>query len=186
MAFKPVKKTSFLEAVAACIQHEKELFEFYARNAESLPAGPIKDMFYQLAEDVDDHIRMISDLYSEVKKGEALPNLKMASEVHKFQTTSLNILMRRLDRNKGENAGGNELEALNLAIREHEDTAQFFQKMVEKFDDAGVKYLFQKLASFQEENRILLESYAAYLTQGTPYSQPSAYWEDESLQSEAH
>lgn len=186
MGFKPVKKTTFLEAVAACVQHEKELFEFYERNAESLPEGPIKDMFYQLAEDVDDHIHMISDMYSEFKDGEALPNLKVASEVHKFQTTSLNILMRRLDRNKARNAAGDELEALTLAIREHEDTAAFFMKMAAKFDDVGIKYLFQKLANFQDENRILLESYSTYLTQGTPYSQPSAYWEDESLQPEAH
>jgi len=182
MAFKPIKKTTFLEAVAACIQHETEVFEFYERHSESLPEGPIKNLFIQLAEDVDDHIKMIADLYSEVKNGESLPNLKMASQIHKFQATSLNILMRRLDRNKGKQAVGDELEALNMARQEHEDASDFFQRMADKFEDPGVKYLFQKLANFQEENRILLESYSTYLTQGTPYSQPAAYWEDESLE----
>lgn len=182
MAFKPVKKTSFLEAVAACIQHEKELFDFYESNAETLPAGPIKDLFYQLGEDVDDHIKMIAELYSEIKNGEALPNLKMASQVHKFQATSLNILMRRLDRNKSKNAGGDELEALHLAWQEHEDAADFYRKMTDKFEDPGIRYLFQKLSNFQEENRILLESYSSYLAQGTPGSQPAVYWEDEVME----
>ncbi len=176
---KPVKKTTFLEAVAAAIQHEKEVFEFYEKNAASLKTGPIQNLFYQLAEDVDDHIQMIGELYSQVKGGEMLPNLKMASEVNKLNTTSLQILMRRLDRNKGQNAGGDELEALRLATQEHEDAADFYKKISEKFDDPSIKFLFRALANFQEENRILLESYSSYLTQGTPYSQPSAYWEQE-------
>ena len=179
MEHKPVKKTSFLEAVAAGIQHEKSLFEFYEKNAETLPDGPIKDLFFQLAEDVDEHIQFIKDLYEQVNDGEALPNLKMASTVHKFQTTSLNILMRRLDRNMKKDANGDELDALNLSRQEHEDAAEFYLKIASKFEDPNVRYLFNKLASFQEENRILLESYATYMTQGTPASQPSAYWEEE-------
>lgn len=178
--FKPVKKTTFLEAVAAAIQHEKEVFDFYLRNAESLPAGQIKQLFYQLAEDVEDHIEMIKEIYSTVQGGEALPNLKMVSSVHKFHTTSLSILMRRLDRNTQTDARGDELEAVSLATREHEDSAEFYKKMTDKFEDPNIRMLFQRLANFQDENRMLLESYSAYLTQGTPYSQPSAYWDDES------
>lgn len=183
MAFKPVKKTSFLEAVAACIQHEKELFEFYERNAESLEDGPVKDLFYQLAGDVDEHIHLIAEIYSEVKEGETLPNLKMATDVHKFHATSLNRLMKRLDRNKFKDTVGDELEALTLASQEHEDATEFYAKMADKFEDPNVKYLFKKLAHFQDENRTLLESYSIFLTQGTPYSQPSTYWEDETLHS---
>ena len=179
--FKPIKKTTFLEAVAACIQHEKELFDFYEKNAETLNDGAIKDLFYQLAEGMDDHVQFIADLYAQVNKGEALPNLKMSSEVHKFHTTSLNILMRRLDRNKKQNAEGGELESLNLARQEHEDTAEFYERMSEKFEDPNIKFLFKRLANFQDENRILLESYATYMTQGTPYSQPETYWKEEDL-----
>lgn len=177
--FKPIKKTTFLEAVAACIQHEKEVFHFYEKNAESLPAGPIKDLFFQLAEDVDEHINMIADLYTQVQGGDTLPNLKMASEVQKFNATSLQILMRRLDRNTSKTAVEDELEALSLATREHEDSSEFYKKMAEKFEDPGVKYLFHQLANFQDENRMLLESFSTYLSQGTPYSQPQAYWDSE-------
>ena len=177
--FKPVKKTTFLEAVAACIQHEKELFDFYERNVDKLQAGPIQDLFVQLAEGIDDHIKFIGELYSDVNKGQALPNLKMASNVSKFHSTSLNILMRRLDRNLGRDTQGDELESLNAARQEHEDASEFYDKMAEKFEDPNIKFLFKRLANFQEENRILLESYATYITQGTP--QPQAYWEDEEL-----
>lgn len=177
MARAPVRKTSFLEAVAACIQHEKEVFEFYLKQADALPGGPVKKLFYQLAEDVEEHINMIGGLYSQIQNGEALPNLKMASEVQKFNSTSLQILMRRLDRNTSADATGNEIEAVALATREHEDAAEFFRKMKTKFEDRGIQVLFGQLANFQDECRMLLESYAAYLTQGTPASRPAAYWD---------
>jgi len=177
MSFKPVKKTTFLEAVAAVIQHEKDLFSFYERHAESLPEGPVRKLFHQLAEDIDEHIALIGDIYSQVKGGEALPNLKLASQVHKFHTTSLNLLMRRLDRNKMQSAATDELEALRLAYQEHDDAAEFYTRMADRFDDPGIKYLFQRLAHFQQENRMLLESYTSYTAQGS--SQPSFYWEDE-------
>ncbi len=179
---KPIKKTTFLEAVAAAIQHEKDMFEFYERNAESLPAGPIKDLYFELAADVDEHIQMISQLYSQVNDGRALPNLKMVSEVHKFHSTSLNMIMRRLDRNKGKTAGTDELEALRLAYQEHDDAAEFYHKIAEKFRDSNpdIFHLFSKLAGFQEENRMLLESYATYTAQGSMADKPGYYWEEES------
>jgi len=179
MARTPLKKTTFLEAVAACIQHEKEVFGFYLKQADALPEGPVKKLFYQLAEDVDEHIKMIGEIYSQVQGGEALPNLKMASEVQKFNGTSLQILMRRLDRITGAAARGDEIEAVSLATREHEDAADFYRRMKDKFEDRGLQVLFGQLSNFQDESRHLLESYAAYLTQGTPASQPSAYWEQE-------
>ncbi|MCB1308187.1 MAG: ferritin family protein [Leptospiraceae bacterium] len=176
---KPVKKTTFLEAVAAAIQHEKNIFDFYLRNAEDLPEGPVKQLFYQLAEDVEDHIEMIKNLYSEVEGGQALPNLKMLSAVHKFHSTSLSILMRRLDRITEKTAAGNEIETVALATRQLEDTADFYKKVAGKFEDPNIRGLFHQLGSFQEENRLLLESYSAIHTQGTPASQPSAYWEED-------
>jgi len=175
--YKPVKKTTFLEAVAACIEHEKKVFEFYMRNAESLPKGPIQSLFYQLAEDQDEHIKMIADLYTDVNHGQALPNLKMASQIEKFNSTSLQIMMRRLDRITDRDADGIEVDALGLATKQHEDTAEFYTKMSERFDNPEIRYLFRQLANFQDECRLLLESFSAYSSQGTPASQPSGYWD---------
>lgn len=177
--FKPVKKTSFLEAVAAAIQHEKEVFDFYLRNADNLAEGKVKQLFYQLAEDVDDHIKMIQNMYSEIEGGKAFPNLKLLSEVHKFHTTSLQILMRRLDRNTGADSAGHELEAVSLAMREHKDAGEFYVKMMARFDDPNIRNLFLRLANFQEECMLLMDSYAAYEMQGSAPSQPGAYWEEE-------
>lgn len=175
--FKPVKKSTFLEAVAACIQHEKVVFDFYTRNAEQLPAGPIKDLFYKLAEDQDEQIKMISDIYSEVKGGEALPNLKMSSQVQKFNSTSLQILMRRLDRVSHRDAKGEEMEALGLATKLLEDAAEFYDKMSQKFEDPNIRYLFKQLSNFKEESRLLMESFSAYISQGSPQRKPEAYWD---------
>jgi len=175
--FKPVKKSTFLEAVAACIQHEKDVFDFYVRNAEKLPEGPIKDLFYRLAEDQDEQIKMISDLYTEIKGGEALPNLKMASQVQKFNSTSIQILMRRLDRITHKDAQGVEMEALALATKQLEDAAEFYNKMSEKFEDPNIRYLFKQLANFKEESRLLMESFSAYVSQGATQRNPEAYWD---------
>ncbi|GIX41844.1 MAG: hypothetical protein KatS3mg129_1577 [Leptospiraceae bacterium] len=182
--FKPVKKSTFLEAVAACIQHEKDVFDFYVRNAEQLPEGPIKNLFYRLAEDQDEQIKMISDLYSEIKGGEALPNLKMASQVEKFNSTSLQNLMQRLDKVIHKDAKGEEMEALALATKQLEDAAEFYNKMSEKFEDPNIRYLFKQLANFKEESRLLMESFSAYISQGSPQRNPEAYWDlsEEELQ----
>ncbi|MCS7204617.1 MAG: ferritin family protein [Leptospiraceae bacterium] len=175
--YKPVKKSTFLEAVAACIQHEKNVFEFYTRQAESLPEGPIKNLFYKLAEDQDEQIQMISNLYSEIKGGEALPNLKLASEVQKFNSTSIQIFMRRLDRVTYKDAKGQELEALALATQQLEDAADFYNKMADKFEDPNIRILFKQLANIKEEERLLMESFSAYISQGSPQSNPEAYWD---------
>ncbi|MFN3603098.1 MAG: ferritin-like domain-containing protein [Leptonema sp. (in: bacteria)] len=175
--FKPVKKSTFLEAVAACIQHEKDVFDFYVRNADKLPEGPIKDLFYKLAEEQDEQIKMISNLYSTIKGGEALPNLKLSSEVQKFNSTSLQILMRRLDRITKRDSEGVEIEALGLAVKQLEDAAEFYEKMSKKFEDPNIRYLFKQLANFKEESRLLMESFAAYISQGTPQTKPEAYWD---------
>lgn len=175
--FKPIKKSTFLEAVAACIQHEKDVFDFYVRNAEKLPEGPIKDLFYKLAEEQDEQIKMISDLYTTIKGGEALPNLKMASEVQKFNSTSLQILMRRLDRITHKDSQGVEIEALGLATKQLEDAAEFYDKMSKKFEDPNIQYLFKQLSNFKEESKLLMESFSAYISQGTPQTKPEAYWD---------
>lgn len=175
--FKPIKKSTFLEAVVACIQHEKDVFDFYVRNAEKLPEGPIKDLFYKLAEEQDEQIKMISDLYTTIKGGEALPNLKMASEVQKFNSTSLQILMRRLDRITHKDSQGVEIEALGLATKQLEDAAEFYDKMSKKFEDPNIQYLFKQLSNFKEESKLLMESFSAYISQGTPQTKPEAYWD---------
>lgn len=175
--FKPVKKTSFLEAVAACIEHERQVFDFYVRNAESLPAGAIKDLFYELAENQDEHIQLIGEIYAGVNGGAALPNLKMASQVEKLNSTSLQILMRRIDRITQRDAGGVEMDALGLATKEHEDASEFYGRMAARFESPDIRYLFHKLAAFQDECRLLLENFSAYRSQGTPQSQPSGYWD---------
>ncbi|MCB1174859.1 MAG: ferritin family protein [Leptospiraceae bacterium] len=177
--FQPVKKTTFLEAVAAAIQHEKEVFDFYLKTAENLAPGRVKDLFFQLAEDASDHIKFIEDLYSQVEHGQALPNLKMLSEVHKFHNTSLQLLMRRVDRNTLQEPGKSELDALSLAMREHKDAAEFYEKISGKFEDPNIRNLFTRLSHFQSECMLLMESCAALEAQSSPAGNPESYWEAE-------
>ena len=170
----------------ACIKHEEHVHTFYKRHAESLPDGEIKKLFHMLAHDENEHIKLIEHIKDEVLRNNAHPDIKMASDVQSFQNTSLYKLMRRLDRNTHMNVGTNEMEAMVLAAREHGDTSQFYGKMVKRFQDPSIQLLFKTLSNFQDENRLLIESYLSYIMQGSINARNNFYWEDEEIHKELH
>ena len=157
-----IKNTSFLEAVAAGIQHEKDFFDFCMKTHDELDGGPVKNFFFDLAEDSVEHLKMIEGIYQKYSGNQELPNLKHVGQVHKFHATAIQKLIKKLDRNLNKSAQGNELEALRLALQEAEDAAQAFAKLANKFSDTGIKMLFQKLAQFNKERAILLEGTLVY------------------------
>ncbi|TGK83133.1 rubrerythrin [Leptospira noumeaensis] len=176
---KSLKKTSFIEAVAAAIEHEVQCFKFYLKLSESLPEGQIRELFSQLALDGDEHIKFIKEIYKGAE-GKELPNLKQLSEIEKFHSSTIQKVMDRLDRNKNEEVKADERKALELAIREGEDARNFYATIRNKFQDPKINLLFQKLANFNESNNSLLEAQAMAMEQSTPADQVF-YWEDEEL-----
>ncbi len=176
---KSLKKTSFIEAVAAAIEHEVQCFNFYLKLSESLPEGQIRELFSQLALDGDEHIKFIKEIYKGAE-GKELPNLKQLSEIEKFHSSTIQKVMDRLDRNKNEEVKADERKALELAIREGEDARNFYATIRNKFQDPKINLLFQKLANFNESNNSLLEAQALAMEQSTPADQVF-YWEDEEL-----
>ncbi|TGL74582.1 ferritin-like domain-containing protein [Leptospira levettii] len=176
---KSLKKTSFIEAVAAAIEHEVQCFNFYLKLSESLPEGQIRELFSQLALDGDEHIKYIKDIYKSAE-GKELPNLKQLSEIEKFHSSTIQKIMDRLDRNKNAEVKADEKKAIELAIREGEDARNFYATIRGKFQDPKINLLFQKLANFNESNNSLLEAQAMAMEQSTPADQVF-YWEDEDL-----
>lgn len=152
-----VKNTSFLEAVAAGIQHEKDFFDFCMKMHDDLNEGPIKNFFFDLAEDSVDHIKLIEGIYEKYSGSKGLPNLKHLGQVHKFHSTAIQKLIKKLDRNLKKSAHGNELEALRLGLQETEDASQSFSKLADKFSDTGIKMLFKQISHFNRERSVLLE-----------------------------
>jgi hypothetical protein len=110
-----VKNTSFLDAVAAGIQHEKDFFDFCMKTHDELAAGPVKNFFFDLAEDSVEHIKLIESIYKKYSGSTDLPNLKHLGQVHKFHATAIQRLIRKLDRNLKQSTQGSEFEALRLA-----------------------------------------------------------------------
>ncbi|TGL62442.1 ferritin-like domain-containing protein [Leptospira jelokensis] len=176
---KSLKKTSFIEAVAAAIEHEVQCFNFYLKLSESLPEGQIRELFSQLALDGDEHIKYIKEIYKSAE-GKELPNLKQLSEIEKFHSSTIQKIMDRLDRNKNAEVKADEKKAIELAIREGEDARNFYATIRGKFQDPKINLLFQKLANFNESNNSLLEAQAMAMEQSTPADQVF-YWEDEEL-----
>ena len=157
-----VKNTSLLEAVAAGIQHEKDFFDFCMKTHDELAAGPVKNFFFDLAEDSVEHIKLIEGIYKKYSGSQELPNLKHLGQVHKLHATAIQRLIRKLDRNLKQSTQGSEFEALRLALQETQDAAEAFAKLADKFTDTGIKMLFRQMSSFNKERSILLEGALVY------------------------
>ncbi|BDA80826.1 hypothetical protein LPTSP3_g37560 [Leptospira kobayashii] len=181
---KSLKKTTFIEAVAAAIDHEVKCFQFYLKTSESLPDGAVRELFSQLALDGDEHIKFIREVYKNAE-GKELPNLKQLSEIEKFHSSTIQKLMDKLDRNKTAEVNHDEKKALELAIREGDDAMNFYSTLRNKFQDPKINLLFQKLSNFSETNTSLLEAQARAMEQSTP-SEQVFFWEDEALLAEVN
>ena len=158
MSIKPLKETTFLEAVAAAIQHEKDYFEFYMDTYEKLPPGRTRELFEKLAEEVDEHIKFIQEIY-QVAEGAELPNLKQLAAIHKFHQTTIQKIMNKVERTIISGSGSKDAhEALELAIREAENSVAFYEKLTTKFEDSNIRLLFSKLMDNSHNYQSLLEA----------------------------
>lgn len=177
MNIKPLKETTFLEAVAAAIQHEKDYFEFYMSTYEKLPPGNTKELFERLAEEVDDHIKFITELYEQAE-GSELPNLKQLTAIHKFHDSTIQRMMNKVERTISGPGSKDAHEALELAIREAENSVSFYEKLANKFEDVNIKSLFTKLKDYNSNYQSLLETELNGLDQSGS-GQGTFFWDEQ-------
>lgn len=182
---KALKNTKFLEAVAASIQKEKDKFDFYLKIVDAVKSQSMKDFFNQLAEDVEEHIKLIQNIYTKSEGVGEFPNLKELNPIHKFHTTTIAQMMKRLDRNMAEAVEDDELKLIEKTLKEEEEEKDFYNKLSKKFKEPNLKLLFQKLANFSEENKTLIESHFLFLKERSKETNDGYYWEDEELMKEA-
>lgn len=171
-----IKDTTILEAVAGAIQYEKDCFDFYLKVYEQSKEGSaIKEMFQQLAEDVDEHIKLIQSIYKELEGGTDFPNLKELAAIHKFHSSAIFKVMKKLERNV-KNTTDSDLLNAEKAMRASEDAREFFNKAKEKFAIPEIKILFKRLADYHEENRLMIEAQYNFMSQK---DHTNYYWEEE-------
>ena len=174
-----LKDTSFLEALAAAIQHETECFDLYLKSYEKSKEPAIQDMFYDLAEGVDEHLKVIRDLYKETTHENELPNMKYVNVIHKFLSTKIQQMMRKLDNNKKQASESGEEEIIHLALEEGRDAHKFYMSMAKKFEhNADIKKLFREMAKLNQDRATLIEGCMVYspTSEDDPY-----YWIHENL-----
>jgi rubrerythrin len=173
-----IKDTTLIEAVAGAIQYEKDCFEFYLKVYESAKENTsIKELFRQLAEDVDEHIKLIQNIYNELKGGTHFPNLKEMAAIHKFHSSAIFKVMKKVERNVAQ-ISKDSLENVEKAMRAAEDARDFYNKLKDKFANPDIKVLFKKLADYNEDNRLMIEAQYNFLSQN---DKTAYYWEDEDL-----
>lgn len=180
---KSLNKTTYLEAVAAAIEHEVKSFNFFLNLSDQLKPGATKELFQQLAADGDEHIVFIKEIYKQAE-GKELPNLKTLSEIHKFHSSTIQKLMEKLERNMNQEIEADERKALELAVAHGEDAKKFYGKIKDKFPDTKINILFSRMQDFIDTNTHLIEAQIMAMGQS---SQPEAqfFWEDEALMNEA-
>ncbi|MCB1178290.1 MAG: ferritin family protein [Leptospiraceae bacterium] len=173
-----IKDTTLLEAVAGAIQYEKDCFDFYLKVYESIQSeNSVKELFKQLAEDVDEHIKLIQNMYNELKGGTTFPNLKEMTAIHKFHSTAIFKVMKKVERNVGD-VSKDSLENVEKAMRAAEDARDFYDKLKDRFANPDIKILFKKLADYNEDNRLMIEAQNTFLSQK---DKTDYYWENEEL-----
>ncbi|MCB1155927.1 MAG: ferritin family protein [Leptospiraceae bacterium] len=178
-----LKNTKLLDAIAASIQYEKDKFDFYLRAVEKTTDSALKKFFTELAEDVEEHIKVIQDFYKKIQGIGEFPNLKELNPIHKFHTSTIAKVMKRLDKITASDISSDELELVEKTLKAEDDGRVFYTKTKAKFKDPNLKLLFQKLANFSDENRTLIESHYTFLKEGK--GSEEYYWEDDSLMKEA-
>ncbi|WCL47652.1 ferritin-like domain-containing protein [Leptospira sp. GIMC2001] len=176
---KSLKKTTYLEAVAAAIEHEVRSFKFFMKMSDELKPGQTQELFQQLAADGDEHIKFIEEIYKQAE-GKELPNLKTLSEIHKFHSSTIQMLMEKLERNMNQAVENDERKALELAVLHGDDAREFYGKLKDKFPDPKINLLFRRLQDFIDTNTNLIEAQIMALGQA---NQPELqfFWEDDSL-----
>lgn len=156
-----IKTSTFVESIAASIQHEKSFFEFCMKSSESLPAGHIRELVYSLAEDCQGHIDEITRIVKDLNENK-FPNLKYISEVQKLYSSAIQRLMTRLDRTLGREPGSDELEVLRRVQQSADDATEFFARIKEKVQDTNSQTLFRQVAHYCQERSELLKGVMVY------------------------
>lgn len=180
---KSLNKTTYLEAVAAAIEHEVKSFNFFLSLSDQLKPGATKELFQQLAADGDEHIVFIKDIYKQAE-GKELPNLKTLSEIHKFHSSTIQKLMEKLERNMNQTIETDERKALELAVAHGEDAKKFYSKVKDKFPDPKINILFSRMQDFIDTNTHLIEAQIMAMGQSSQ-ADAQFFWEDEALMKEA-
>jgi rubrerythrin len=173
-----MKTSTLLDVVASAIQYEKDCFDFFVKNYESSEiSSTVQEFFQQLATDSDEHIQLIQKVYNELKGGTSFPNLKELNAIHKFQSTAIFKVMKKIERNVG-NLAENTLDNIQKAMSAAEDARDFYNKSKDKFRDPDIKILLKRLADYSEEKRLMIEAQYLFLTQK---DKTDYYWDDEEL-----
>jgi rubrerythrin len=180
---KSLNKTTYLEAVAAAIEHEVKSFNFFLGLSDQLKPGATKELFQQLAADGDEHIVFIKEIYKQAE-GKELPNLKTLSEIHKFHSSTIQKLMEKLERNMNQTIETDERKALELAVAHGEDAKKFYSKVKDKFPDPKINILFSRMQDFIDTNTHLIEAQIMAMGQSSQ-ADAQFFWEDEALMKEA-
>lgn len=154
--FEPVSESSCegLEAVKNALEAEKEGMRAYLSLARMTEDPTGKNMFISLAQDEEDHARILEEQASLLEGGLGWCSYSArGSEVEKLRPN-----LKQVEARKRSTEGMNELDALRIALDQEKTAIELYKRQAETLADEKAREMYRKLAAMEEAHYDVLQA----------------------------
>jgi len=140
-------KSDFLEPYRIAIKLEQEGRRCFLEAAQKTSSDLARQTFEFLAKEEQKHIRQIESFYKALKAsgGKEIPEIEESDA-----EVTLELFQKRLESIKDEfEATDSDLEAYQMALKLEDGAEEFYQEMLDKTDNPGIRKFYSWL--IQEE-----------------------------------
>ncbi len=158
MGTKQDKTLDLFCAAIAIKEKKKSLYEEAMKNCPD-PVGI--ETFRMLMTAEEEHLRQISTVYEEVKKGKASAD---ACQLHEFEAEAKKALLRRIAKEKGKmpKACLDDVAAIETGLALENEAITFFQGHIGGDTDPQEREFLERMIAGEREHHILLADLKFY------------------------
>lgn len=164
--FKPVDETSCkgLDALRQALEAEKKGMRAYMEYARRTSDPTGKNMFIALAQDEEDHARILQEQAASLEKGlDWCGYTEKASEVK-----SLMPNLQPVEARKRSTSGMDQLDALRIALAQEKEAIDLYRQQSENLEDEKAKEMYLRLLAMEESHYDIIQAQIDYI-EGTGF-----------------
>lgn len=158
------------KAIEIALENEMKEREFYLKQSEKTDNPVGKKMFETIADEENDHYRMLKEIHQELEnKG------KWPTEVSTVvKDTNIRKVLEELPKiaDKTFESTADDKEAISIAIEFEKQAYVYYSKLKDKADDPVEKRFFEHLASIEREHMESLQDTLMF------FEDPSTWYEE--------
>jgi rubrerythrin len=153
-----------LGALRTALQAEKEGVRMYLEWARRTSDPTGKNMFISLAQDEEDHARVLAEQIARLEKNMSWCSYKeRESEIRELRPN-----LQPVEARKKSTKGMDELDALRVAIAQEKAAIDLYKRQARELKDARARDMYAKLAEMEESHYDLIQAQIDYI-EGTGY-----------------